>query len=99
MIFFLDGYTASRPRFRLCDEAKTSTQYYVTIMLLWSIEPKIDWNSLLPAIKSMVETMIVSNSAPEAERSRLDLKAVSSVSAVELDDLRKAKKDTNSIGS
>ena len=34
------------------------------IMLLWSIEPKIDWNRLLMTIKSknLVAIMILSNS-------------------------------------
>ena len=33
-------------------------------MLLWSIEPKIDWNQLLPTIESrnLVAIMIFSNS-------------------------------------
>ena len=37
------------------------------IMLLWSIEPKIDWNRLLPTIesKNLVAIMIISSSAPE----------------------------------
>ena len=37
-------------------------------MLLWSIEPKIDWNHLLPTIesKNMVMIMIVSNSASKS---------------------------------
>ena len=37
---------------------------YVTIMLLWSIEPKIDRNRLLPTIKfkNLVAIMIVGNS-------------------------------------
>ena len=35
-------------------------------MLLWSIEPKIDWNRMLPIIesKNVVAIMIVSNSGP-----------------------------------
>ena len=34
---------------------------YVKIMLLWSIEPKIDWNRLLPTIEStnLVTIMII----------------------------------------
>ena len=34
------------------------------IMMLWSIEPKIDWNRLLTTIecKNLVAIMIVSNS-------------------------------------
>ena len=41
--------------------------HYVTITQLWSIEPKIDWNPLLPTIesKNLVAIMIVSNSAYE----------------------------------
>ena len=35
---------------------------YVTIMLLWLIEPKLDWNPLLQTIesKNLVAIMIVS---------------------------------------
>ena len=43
--------------------------YYVTIVLLWWIEPKIDWNRLLPTIesKNLVAIMIVSNSRTFAQ--------------------------------
>ena len=37
---------------------------YVTIMLLWSIEPKIDWNQLMPTMesKNLLTILIASNS-------------------------------------
>ena len=41
------------------------SSYYFWSTLLWSIEPKIDWNQLLPTIesKNLVVNMIVSNTA------------------------------------
>ena len=45
-------------------ESELLLSFSVTIMVLWLIEPKINWNQLLPTFesKNRVAIMIVSNS-------------------------------------